>query len=222
MTELRRFTWMTQQWDTVWTPQLVLINQTWGKLVRCRGTRQSVGAVCVSTSVCSLWMSGCCCVLRAWVCLLPEPQCCWDGRGFNVCVRRDGEGACVERRGWGSWGAHWRAHDMVRESHTPWSTAVQRRVSRSCWETSQPLETAQLQAPQARRASRHSAAGILLGTLFWMIFFHLNSLSQALVYLWQWLRMTHQKEITIYPSAGAAACSRAWCPLDTLGNTFVF
>lgn len=157
---------MTQQWDTAWTPQLVLINQTWGKLVRCRGSRQSVGAVCLSTSICSLWMSGCCCVLRAWVCLLLEPQCCWDGRGLNVCVRRDGEGACVERRGWGSRGAHWRAHDMVRESHTPWSTAVQRRVSRSCWEMSQPLETAQLQALQARRASQQSAAGILPGLYF--------------------------------------------------------
>lgn len=87
----------------------------WGKLVRWRGTRQLAGAACASTSVCSLWMLGWCCVLRAWVCLLLERQRCRDGRGLtHVCA-----GTARERAlSGGSQGASWSAHGMVRESHT--------------------------------------------------------------------------------------------------------
>lgn len=111
----------------------------WGKLVRRGGTRQLVGAACASMSVCSLWMLGWCCVLRAWVCLLLERQRCWDGRGLTyVCAgtareRAPGGGSrgCVLERSW--YGA-WVTHPDRRQSSG---------VSRSCWEMSQPLETPQ-------------------------------------------------------------------------------
>lgn len=111
----------------------------WGKLVRRGGTRQLVGAACASMSVCSLWMLGWCCVLRAWVCLLLERQRCWDGRGLTyVCAgtareRAPGGGSrgCVLERSWyGAWVTH---PDRQQSSG----------VSRSCWEMSQPLETPQ-------------------------------------------------------------------------------
>lgn len=66
----------------------------------------------------------------------------WEG--INVCVRRDGEGACAERGFAGC--------VLERSRYGAWVTHPDRRqcsgVSRSCWEMPQPWETPQ---PRLRR-----------------------------------------------------------------------
>lgn len=94
-------------------------------------------------------------------------------------------------------------------SHTPHRQQCS-GVRRSCWEMSQPLETAQ---PRLQQQQLHTAGlSITIPTdLLWnrsSLFIVTSSapleIYQPFLYLSQQLRMTHQKRI-IYPHVGVAA-----------------
>ena len=142
--------------------------------------------------------SGCACRLSGSISV--EEEGGGERRAVNVCVCVDSERAQSE----GSLGADRSAHGMACESHAP-STAVQWR---SCWEMSQPLETAQ---PRPEQLCRPAAPTICCCRNTRSLFISPppsgNTLYQAFVYLSQRLmRMTHQKTAPYTVSLCGSSC----------------